>query len=258
VESENLFEQETSLVRFTGASSGLRVISTQFQLDDDHIEIVGQLATALVMTTFKHAVLSSDPKTFSGSQVSKQTVRLSEICQASFLGNLPCCMAVFGWKCHDEFINRAQKLSNAMDEWIASGCPLVVEPTNYPHISSSPGLYLYWVFDNLDAWVKTRPDYINVHLDYREEVLDPAVFLAVEALYACICDILPSSRSLRGCSSLAQHTNCATLVALVFVPKQIAYTSESLPKRVISKLSMMNISEFRRLAVMYCQNGVQE
>lgn len=137
-----------------------------------------------------------------------------------------------------------------MDEWIALGCPSIVEPTYPQQISSSPGLYLYWVFDNLEAWMKTRPDYIGVRLDYREDVLDPAVFLAAEAFHACVCDILPSYRSLRGCKPLTIHTNAAMLVALVFIPKQVKDTSKSPRKGVISNLSMMSVSEFQRLAIM--------
>ena len=248
VETENLFGPETSLVNFTGATLGLRVISTQFELDNDHIETVGQLASALVMASYKHGVLSPDPETCAGFQ---QTVRLSELCQTGFLGNLPLCMAAFGWKCNKEFQTRAQRLSNAMDEWISSSCPSVVEPdpTTYPHIPKSPELYLYWVFMNLEAWMKTCPGYSNIRLGYRENVFDPAIFLAVEALYSCICEVLPSYRNLRGCTSHTLHTNAATLVALVFVPAQVKYTPKSPGKRVVSNLSMLNVSEFRRLAI---------
>ncbi|RYP58918.1 hypothetical protein DL769_008751 [Monosporascus sp. CRB-8-3] len=233
-------------VRFTGASSGLHVISTQFQLDDNHIGIVGQLATALIQISYEHGILSSDVEAFPGT---KRTVRLSDLCHTSFAGNIANCMTVFGWKCDEQFNDCVRKLWKAMDEWIALGCPSTVEPTHYPQISRSPGLYLYWVFDNLDAWMKTRPDYIGFHLDYREEVLDPAVFLAAEALYACICDVLPSYRSLRGCNPSTLSTNFATLVALVFVPRPIKDPSKSPPKDVNSGLNMMSVSEFRRLAM---------
>ena len=200
------------------------------------------------MTTYEHGILSPDSETFSGFQ---QTVRLSELCQTGFLGNLPRCMATFGWKCNEEFKTRARQLSKAMNEWISSGCPLVVEPDPISHrnIPRSPGLYLYWVFNNLEAWMKTRPDYTDIRLDYGENVLDPAVFLAAEALYGCVCEVLPSYRSLRGCTSHTLHTNAATLVALVFVPIQVKIPPKSPQKRVISSLSIMSVSEFRQLAI---------
>lgn len=244
VKSEDLLEPETSLVKFTGASLGLRVLSAQFTLDSNHVEVVGQLAFALVMTSFKHGVLSSDPKFFHGSQ---KTVQLSEICQTGFLGNLSSCMAVFGWKCNEEFKSRAQQLFNAMDHWISSGSPSLTEPepNSLRGIPNSPGLYMYWFFDNVEAWMKTRPGYSDIRLDYRENVLDPAIFLAAEVLYGSVCDILPSFRSLRGCTPGTIDTNARTLVSLIFVPTQMQRT----PKLPQSNLSTISVCEFRRLAM---------
>ena len=237
IQCEQNYHSATSTLDFFPAAGARSILAGQYELEEGEIEEVGIIAEALVMTSMKTAAIKSDTK----FGVEPQAVPLIRICQQDYLSQASTYMKVYGWKCKETFVQKAQKLSEDIVEWIKTSCPDLgqVRQQNGHPLCQEHLTQLSWVMTKIEGWRLTRPGSINMECQFERKIIEPAVHLAAESIYSCICAKLPAYRTFRGCRFTVVADNALNIMHFLFSDILRATLRKCDPPVILSNLNSM-------------------
>jgi hypothetical protein len=225
-----------SLVDFCPANSAKSVLQAQYSLDNSQIETVGEIAAALIEVAVEKGLIMSDMRQ---PGVKPRFVPLMDLCQTHYKSSITKALDCFGWK-SEMYSKSAAGLAQGIRDWIHSGCPGLGTPqrgTGNP-LFDRPVKQVWAILDTIRKWQSTQTGCTAETLDMM--ITEPAIHVAAESLYSCVCSLFPKYRSFRACHFSTIADNAMSILSAIFSRPLEKALAELDPPIVISQLHSMN------------------
>ncbi|KAL3605230.1 hypothetical protein FPOAC2_00172 [Fusarium poae] len=182
----------SQLPLFTPAKTAKEVLRAQYDLSDIQIAQVGSIATALVLVAIERGLVTLTPQE---EGAIPREVKLSNFCQASYLAKMDECMSCYGWASSE--LDDVSDLVVQIKEWTEQGFPgFPIDDIKPPHpLTEKPIDCITWIIEFIiNRWYSKTGSTDRM---IGREIAEPAVYLAAESLYSCVCSRFPEQRFFR-------------------------------------------------------------
>jgi hypothetical protein len=170
-----------------------------FEQNPTALEAIGQLAAALVDVAYDQGYVCSGDDSLS--------MPLKEICQEHFISNHPTIMNLFGWSTNTGLLD---DVAWTISHQIGKPTKAQQDPSTEALKVIQESLY-NCMRDNIKGCMLFR-----MKEDVFIEIIEPAVFLATEALLTCFCDKLSPKRLFRPCTKAQVKKNAEIFRHLLY------------------------------------------
>jgi hypothetical protein len=177
---------------FAPASTAKEILRAQYQLSESQTAQVGKIATALVLVAMERGLVTLSPKV--EGQIPRE-VKLKAFCQTSYLAKVDESMTCYGWDKGE--LSEGADMANQIKEWTEQGFPgLPLDEIKAPHpLTQKPIDRISWIVEFVINQWYTKTGVTDSTIG--REVSEPAIYIAAESLYTCVCSRFPQQRFFR-------------------------------------------------------------